>query len=183
METSGRVCTDGSRQLKLLEKIISGGQTGIDRLALDIALELAIPLGGYCPLGRRSEEGVIPLRYPLVETPSRNYQVRTERNIADSDGSLLVTLGPPRGGSALTVRLAKRLKKPLYHIDTSTLALIDPVPICVEWLCSNRVRVLNVAGPRQSRAQGLPKTARPLLTKIFQLARNPAPRNYLTNVD
>ena len=66
METSGRVCTDGSRQLKLLEKIISGGQTGIDRLALDIALELAIPLGGYYPLGRRSEEGVIPPRLSLI---------------------------------------------------------------------------------------------------------------------
>ena len=88
-------------------KIISGGQTGADRAALDVALTLSLPIGGWCPQGRRAEDGVIPDRYPLLETPERNYQARTRRKIEDSDGTLILNLGQLGGGTALTVAHAR----------------------------------------------------------------------------
>lgn len=91
-------------------KIISGGQTGVDRAALDAALQLGIPCGGWCPKGRKAKDGPIPDRYPLKETESGSYPVRTEMNVRDSDGTLILTWGRPTGGTALTVRLARRHK-------------------------------------------------------------------------
>jgi hypothetical protein len=84
-------------------KIISGGQTGVDRAALDAALALNIPCGGWCPKGRKAEDGPIPERYPLQETSSADYRVRTEKNVTDSDGTLILTRGPVTGGTAYTV--------------------------------------------------------------------------------
>jgi len=83
-------------------KLISGGQTGVDRAALDVALALGLAVDGWCPKDRRAEDGVIPARYPLVETPERNYQVRTRRNVEDADGTLILNLGKLDGGTALT---------------------------------------------------------------------------------
>src|SRR4051794_16307480 len=101
----------------MLKKIISGGQTGVDRAALDVALELDLPCGGWCPRGRRSEDGAIPDRYPLSETPSEEYPERTEWNVRDSDGTLILTRGTPDRGTALTQRLANRHRKPLFVVD------------------------------------------------------------------
>src|SRR5438552_18876277 len=86
--------------------IHSGGQTGVDRAALDVALELGLPCGGWCPKGRRAEDGPIPARYPLIETSSPFYPQRTKRNVLDSDGTLILTFGCPTGGTALTIRTA-----------------------------------------------------------------------------
>jgi hypothetical protein len=102
-----------------MEKIISGGQTGVDRAALDVALELGLPCGGWCPKGRRAEDGKIPGRYPLEETSSAEYPVRTQLNVEDSDGTLILSWGSPTGGTALTIKLARRLKKPYLLIDLS----------------------------------------------------------------
>ncbi|HSR12366.1 MAG TPA: putative molybdenum carrier protein, partial [Thermodesulfobacteriota bacterium] len=96
----------------MVKKIISGGQTGVDRAALDVALELGIPAGGWCPKGRRAEDGRIPDYYPLQEASSPEYPVRTQLNVEDSDGTLILYRNSPAGGTALTIRLAKRLKKP-----------------------------------------------------------------------
>ncbi|MCD6446738.1 MAG: putative molybdenum carrier protein, partial [Candidatus Marinimicrobia bacterium] len=85
-----------------MTKIISGGQTGADRAGLDAAMELNIPVGGWCPKGRKSEDGPIDNKYPLQETTSGDYRVRTERNVKESDGTLIFTLGKPTGGTALT---------------------------------------------------------------------------------
>src|SRR6266851_4977853 len=96
----------------MFAKIISGGQTGVDRAALDVALELGIPCGGWCPKGRRAEDGRIPKRYPLVETPTPAYPVRTEWNVRDSDGTLVLARGQASGGTALTIEFATDYGKP-----------------------------------------------------------------------
>src|SRR2546429_554237 len=100
-----------------LSKIISGGQTGVDRAALDVALELGLPCGGWCPRGRRAEDGPIDSRYPLRETNALAYPVRTRWNVRDSDGTLILTRGRPDRGTALTRDLAERMGKPLLTVD------------------------------------------------------------------
>ena len=95
-----------------LEKIVSGGQTGVDRAALDVAMSLGIPCGGWCPKGRKAEDGRIPDRYPLRETDSASYRKRTILNVADSDGTLILAVGELRGGTLATKRAASELRKP-----------------------------------------------------------------------
>ena len=136
----------------MVDKIISGGQTGADRAALDVALELGIPCGGCCPKDRRAEDGRIDDRYPLKETPSSDYRVRTRLNVEESDGTLVITRGPVTGGTALTIRLAREKGKPLLIIDLNQ----KPEPAAVQkWLEEEGIRTLNVAGPRESKMPGL----------------------------
>ena len=108
---------------RIFEKIISGGQTGADQGALDAALELEHPCGGWCPKGRKSEAGRIPDRYPVKEHSSPEYPVRTEANVLDSDGTLIFTHGEPTGGTKLTVELARKYAKPCYIFDFEDTAL------------------------------------------------------------
>src|SRR5207253_3037020 len=102
---------------RMLTRIVSGGQTGVDRAALDVALELGLPCGGWCPRGRRAEDGAIDERYPLTETPWWGYPQRTEWNIRDADGTLILTRGRPDRGTALTARLARQMNKPCLVVD------------------------------------------------------------------
>ena len=92
----------------MLSRIISGGQTGVDRAALDAALEYNFPCGGWCPKGRLAEDGIISQKYPLKETESSEYEVRTKLNVRGSDGTLILTWGKPTGGTTLTVEFAKQ---------------------------------------------------------------------------
>jgi len=92
--------------------IVSGGQTGVDRAALDVALALGIPCGGWCPKGRLAEDGPLPDRYPLRETEFEGYSKRTKLNVQDSDGTLLFTRQRPSGGTKLTLQYAQRIGKP-----------------------------------------------------------------------
>jgi hypothetical protein len=131
--------------------IVSGGQTGVDRAALDVALELGLACGGWCPRGHRAEDGAVPPHYPLRETPSRDYRQRTTWNVRDADATLVLAWGEPQGGSARTVREAVRLRKPVLVIDLSAEPECDRAR---DWLSALKVRVLNVAGPRQSEAPG-----------------------------
>ena len=136
-----------------LRKIVSGGQTVVDRAALDAALELGIVCGGWCPKGRLAEDGRIASRYPLTETASEDYAQRTERNVRDSDGTLIINRGAQLvGGTAQTREVAARLNKPCLVID-----LTDPLPSTTifRWLNTRRVRTLNVAGPRESKQPGI----------------------------
>jgi predicted Rossmann-fold nucleotide-binding protein len=134
-----------------LEKVISGGQTGVDRGALDAALLAGIPVGGCCTKGRKAEDGPIPDRYPLTELSSDNYRVRTEQNVKDADATLVLTVGTLTGGTALTIQLARRHGKP-YLVEALD-GEPDPVAL-VKWLVAHEVKVLNVAGPRESRRPG-----------------------------
>jgi predicted Rossmann-fold nucleotide-binding protein len=136
----------------MFQKIISGGQTGVDRAALDVALELGFPCGGWCPKGRRAEDGVIPDRYPLQETSSADYRVRTEKNVEESDGTLVLGWGAPTGGTALTLKLARRHQKPSFLVD---LVHEGEASIVRKWGRIKKIRILNVAGPRESEAPGI----------------------------
>ena len=109
-------------------------------------------MGGWCPKGRRAEDGRIPDRYPLLETPERNYQARTRRNIEDSDGTLILNLGQLDGGTALTADLARQIGKPCLVVTLE--AGIEPA-VFQDWLDANRIAVLNVAGPRESKRPGV----------------------------
>ncbi len=132
----------------MLKKIVSGGQTGVDRAALDVALDLGIPCGGWCPKGRLAEDGPIPARYPLTETPSEIYAQRTEWNVRDSDGTLVLTRGEPTEGTAFTIEVAARTKKPYLVVD---LSKSPNLPAIGAWVSEHAVRVLNLAGPRESK--------------------------------
>src|SRR5689334_2591777 len=131
----------------ILSTIVSGGQTGVDRAALDVAITLGFAHGGWCPAGRLAEDGPIAARYALRETTSAAYDVRTERNVLDSDGTLVLASGEPRGGSALTCRLACGHGKPLLVVD---LAAPPPAATVRAWLDRHAIATLNVAGPRAS---------------------------------
>jgi len=148
-------------------RLISGGQTGVDRAALDVALEHGIPAGGWCPAGRRSARGPIPARYPLVETETAAYPQRTRQNIRDSDATLVITRGEPAGGTLLTVRLAERLKRPCLVVDLAAQRLQTARIEILEWLQRIRPAVLNVAGPRASESPGLGRSVRTVLRDVL----------------
>lgn len=145
-------------------KIISGGQTGVDRAALDVALELGLPCGGWCPKGRRAEDGAIPDRYPLTESDTADYSRRTRLNVRDSDATLILTRGKPDGGTALTARVAAGLGKPQRVIDLGVDASTSEV---TDWLLRHHIRVLNIAGPRESRSPGIQAQARRYLRSVL----------------
>ena len=136
----------------LLSKVISGGQTGVDRAALDAALAAGLHIGGWCPKGRRAEDGKIPIAYPLQETPSPQYAQRTRWNVRDADGTLILTHQDPTGGTALTIHAAQRLHKPYRVMDLT----IRPDPHDVaKWVSDTGMAILNVAGPRESTCPGI----------------------------
>ena len=148
----------------MIEKIISGGQTGVDRAALDVALQLGIACGGWCPRGRRAEDGAIDARYPLRETPREEYPQRTQWNVRDSEGTLVMTRGPARGGTGLTISIAKRLGKPLLVVDFTQEQ--DTAEVRT-WAEGNGVSVLNVAGPREGENPGIYDEAVRFLRAVF----------------
>jgi len=131
--------------------VVSGGQTGADRGALDAALKLGLTCGGWCPKGRRAEDGAIPDRYPVRETPSEDYRQRTEWNVRDSDGTAILHRGAVDQGTALTERLARQRGRPVLLLDLRTARPSE----LAAWMAAHHIRRLNVAGPRESRAPGL----------------------------
>ena len=149
----------------LLRKIVSGGQSGVDRAALDAARALGLAAGGWCPRGRIAEDGRIRRCYRLLETPSGNYPQRTEWNVRDSDATLIVNRGRLDGGTLATARLALgRHRKPLFMIE---LGRRVPRERFRAWLRRHRVRVLNVAGPRESKRPGIHRQAGKLLKDLL----------------
>lgn len=145
-------------------RIISGGQTGVDRGALDAAMAAGVEHGGWCPLGRLAEDGPIPERYRLTETDSPEYSVRTERNVVESEATLILSRGPLSGGTQLTLRLAQRHGRPSLVVDLQR----HPSPESVRrWLIEHSVEVLNVAGPRESQNPGIQAAAQGFLREVF----------------
>lgn len=138
-----------------LEKIISGGQTGADRGALDAALEVGFPCGGWCPEGRLAEDGPLDARYPLEVLTGAGHRKRTIRNLTDADGTAIFHFGEIVGGTKLTLDKCIPLQRPYLLIDgleTSTARAVELVMLFIE---VNQVQVLNVAGPRESGEPGI----------------------------
>ena len=133
-----------------IARIVSGGQTGVDLAALDAALALGIPCGGWVPRGRFNEDGLIALRYPVRETSSPRSAQRTARNVRDSDATLILARGPLTGGSALTERLAREHAKPCLHLDLAAVPGDAAPARILAWLAPLDGATLNVAGPRRS---------------------------------
>jgi len=140
------------REPPVLRRIVSGGQTGVDRAALDAALARDFPCGGWCPKARWSEDGPIPDRYPLCETDTPDPADRTEANVRDSDATVVIAAGPLAGGSRLTAELALRLGRPLCRIDIGEVDVAGAVGQLADFVEEQAVGVLNVAGPRRSQA-------------------------------
>lgn len=136
-----------------VRRIVSGGQTGADRAALDAALEAGFPCGGWCPEGRQAEDGPLPLRYPLVELPSGGYDERTIRNVEDSDGTVVFYVGHPSGGTELTLAECIRQRKPYRLIDAAEIPAGRAAEILRDFVAESAIGTLNVAGPRASLSQ------------------------------
>lgn len=146
----------------MLSKVVSGGQSGVDRAALDWAAQTGLELGGWCPRNRQAEDGIIDSRYPLRETPSSDPAQRTEWNVRDSDATLILTLASARSrGTDLTQQLARRLGRPHLCLDLDDAAATEPIG---DWLGRHQVRILNVAGPRESEAPGIYSRAKEFLS-------------------
>ena len=158
-----------------LSKIVSGGQTGADRAALDWAIGRGVPHGGWCPKGRKAEDGVIDPLYILTETPSEDYSQRTEWNVRDSDGTAVFSVGRElRGGALLTVELAGRYNKPLIHLcaqDEGTNHAQELRSFIEEF----GISVLNVAGPRESDETGVYR----FVSRVLDQALGDAPQRLI----
>ena len=147
----------------MLLKIISGGQSGVDRAALDAALAAGLELGGWCPKGRRAEDGPIADYYPLTETKCKAYRARTRWNVRDSDATLILCDVEPTGGTALTIEYCRQLNKPFLICSPASGSIQDPL----EWITFHKLKILNVAGPRESADMPVYEAARVFLFKLF----------------
>jgi hypothetical protein len=154
----------------MIGRIVSGGQTGVDRAALDVALELHIPCGGWCPRGRRAEDGIVPAIYPLRETPSDDYRERTTWNVRDSDATLVLTWGPPASGTAFTLESCLAQGKPHRVADLADGATWTPEALADmrQWLrVVHAGHAVNIAGPRESEAPGIHARALAFLRAVL----------------
>jgi hypothetical protein len=157
----------------ILTKIVSGGQTGVDRGALEAAIAWGLPHGGYCPRGRRAEDGVIPEIFELVETDSPHYPPRTAMNVGLGDTTLLLVRGKEgyarSRGTKLTLELCDRKKKKWWAADPRSGPRIDAqVDRVCAWLVEFDVHVLNVAGPRESTNPGIQEETRNFMRRVFE---------------
>jgi hypothetical protein len=160
--------TRGAKALGMIEKIVSGGQTGADQAALDTAIELGIPHGGWVPRGRKTEAGRLPDRYHVKEISSISYVQRTLMNVIDSDGTLLVSHGKLSGGSSVTKALAARHRRPCLHIDLHVLGYPEAASATINWIDAREIKILNVAGPRDSEDPAIYEDTRKLLRIVIE---------------
>lgn len=152
-----------------VKTIVSGGQTGVDRAALDFALECGINIGGRVPKGRLAEDGPIPARYPnLVETESPDPEERTMLNINESDATLIISRGRLAGGSRLTADIARNLGRPFLHIDLEAQSINEAARHAARWLDGINCTRLNIAGPRASEDPAIYGLTLSLLDELFK---------------
>lgn len=157
-------------------KIISGGQTGADRAALDVALKLKIPCGGWCPANRRAEDGIIADRYPLIPLPNAGYRQRTRQNVRDSDGTVILSFGQLTGGSKATAGDCRRFDKPCLVIDANDTTAGEAAILLAVFLLRHRIHILNVAGPRASGQPGIYAFVSEVLMHLLATKRKKRPR-------
>jgi hypothetical protein len=134
-----------------LKKIVSGGQTGVDRAALDAALAANFPCGGWAPGDRMAEDGIIPARYPLITLPNGGVRQRTRLNVSDSDGTAIIYDESLQGGTRLTRNLCALLNRPYVLINGKEMSDSNvAAQTILNFIDENNIETLNVAGPRAS---------------------------------
>ena len=151
----------------MVKKIISGGQTGADQAALDVAIKLRISHGGWIPKGRLTENGVLDDKYHLKEMETASYNKRTEQNVIDSDGTLILSHGKLTGGSEYTRDIAVGHGRPWLHIDLNQTESFQAVKQIRSWLVAHEIDVLNVAGPRASKDPAIYPATVHILETVF----------------
>lgn len=150
----------------LLSDVLSGGQTGADRAALDRAIDAGLPHGGWCPLGRHAEDGPLPPQYRLRETEGSGARQRAKRNVRDSDGTLILNRGALDGGSRQTAIFAQRMGKPVFIVQLDRAPRVQAARRVLRWPHRHPIATLNVAGPRESKRPGIHSGSRDLLTAL-----------------
>lgn len=153
-----------------VKKIISGAQTGADRAALDFAIAYEIPYGGWVPAGRKAEDGIISDQYAVWEMADGGYQERTEKNVMDSDGTLIFSHGQLNGGSLLTREYAEKHQKPFLHIDFDRTLAFDAAIDINDWIAEHDIQALNVAGPRASKDPEIYQAVFKILETVFYVS-------------
>jgi hypothetical protein len=153
----------------MIKKIISGGQSGVDRAALDVAIKLTIPHGGWIPQGRLTEDGPLPPEYQLTETDSSSYAERTEKNVVDADGTLIISRGSLTGGSEYTREMAFKHNRIWLHIDLNKISAFQAAVAIKDWILKNSIEVLNVAGPRASKDPKIYSDSLKILESVYYL--------------
>jgi hypothetical protein len=153
----------------MITKIISGGQTGADRAALDVAMEEGISHGGWIPKGRKTEAGPLPERYLLEEMLTDSYPERTEKNVLDSDGTVILSHGNLTGRSAATRELASKHDRPFLHIDLNKVNVFKAAENIATWTSEYGIEVLNVAGARASKDPQIYEAVSKVLTTALHL--------------
>ena len=151
----------------MIERIFSGGQTGVDRAALDVAMAEGLACGGSCPAGRQADDGPIPEKYPLQEITDRDHLVRTENNVRDSDGSLLLYRDSIHGGTAYAEEMCKHLNKPVMLVDLNNPPAIT---VIVDWFKKNQLHVLHIGGQREKTSPGIYKQASVFIMDVLTAA-------------
>ncbi len=158
----------------MLKKIVSGGQTGVDRAGLDAALDAGIPIGGFCPKGRLAEDGTIPDKYPMIEMDTPESSYRTEKNVLESDGTLILNKGELTEGTRLTRDFTVKYGRPSLIVQLDAEEIIKPEHV-IRWLDAQYIRVLNVAGPRESKhPDGIYAEAYAYLEQVIQALKESA---------
>ncbi|HKK89824.1 MAG TPA: putative molybdenum carrier protein [Desulfobacteraceae bacterium] len=166
----------------MIKKIISGGQTGADRAALDTAIKFNFDHGGWVPAGRRAEDGVLAARYHMDEMPTDSYPRRTEQNVKDSQGTLIVSRGKLTGGSLLTHQLAAKLEKPCCHIDLLKIDEFEAAIIVNSFISDYAIEVLNIAGPRASSDPEIYRSVKAVIeTFIYMVLMESEPEEIANN--
>jgi hypothetical protein len=153
----------------MIRKIVSGGQTGADRAALDAAITLGIPHGGWIPKGRLTENGTLPDKYKLTEMPNTSYASRTEQNVIDSNGTIIISHGPLSEGSEYTRQMAIKHQRPWLHIDLDQMPAFKSATLISSWIDNNSIEILNVAGPRASKDSQIYSAVLKLIESVHYL--------------
>ncbi len=151
---------------RLCERIVSGGQAGADRGALDFAIKHGYIHGGWAPHGRLAEDGVIPVKYQLTEMAEGGYRQRTRRNVVDSDATLIINLGELDGGTLATQVFAEKSSKPYLVVQADPGISEGMVDSVIAWLRQHDVKILNVAGPRESKRPGICRLTSEMLAAV-----------------
>ena len=154
----------------MLDKIISGGQTGAERAALDAAIDLDIPYNGWVPKGRKTDNGILPYQYKLNETSSKSNSNYTERNVIDSDGTLIFSHGKLRGGSVWPIKLANRHKRQYLHIDLERTPAFSAATVILDWIMKNNIKNLNITGSRASKDPSIYNHTKKIISSLYHLS-------------